>query len=98
MAAGQIVHISLEPRISIRPVLQSLLTHKAFIDVALGPLAGLLVWSLPLGLEPAAHKACAIVTFMVIYWITVPIEYGVTALSGLFFVLGYGRYFVLSGV
>jgi anion transporter len=50
----------------------------------LGPLLGLLIWLLPLGLEPAAHKACAIVAFMVIYWVTVPIDYSLTALSGCF--------------
>jgi anion transporter len=48
----------------------------------LGPLAGIVVWFWPLGLDPSAQKALAIVTFMIVYWITEPIDSAITALIG----------------
>jgi anion transporter len=48
----------------------------------LGPAVALCVWYLPLGLDPVARKTCAIVVFMVLYWMTAPIDYGLTALLG----------------
>ena len=56
----------------------------------LGPLAGIVVWLWPLGLDPAAQKALAIVTFMILYWIAEPIDSAITALIGcyLFWALG----------
>ena len=55
----------------------------------LGPALGLLIWCLPLGLDPVAHRAVAIVGFMLVYWMTEFLDYGVTALLGclLFWVL-----------
>jgi hypothetical protein len=47
---------------------------------SLGPIIGLMIWLLPLGLDPTAQKAFAIVTFMVIYWIAEPVDHAVTAL------------------
>ena len=56
----------------------------------LGPAVGVLVWCLPLGAEPMAHKALAIMAFIVMYWISEPLDYGVAALLGcyLFWALG----------
>jgi solute carrier family 13 (sodium-dependent dicarboxylate transporter), member 2/3/5 len=56
----------------------------------LGPIAGLVIWWLPLGLTPTMHTALAIVGFMLVYWIAEPIDLGITALMGclLFWLLG----------
>jgi sodium-dependent dicarboxylate transporter 2/3/5 len=49
----------------------------------LGPLAFLLVWWLPMGgLEPRAHRLAAIVTLVVVWWVTEPIPIPATALIG----------------
>jgi anion transporter len=55
----------------------------------LGPLVGLAMWFAPLPLEAPAHHALAVVAFMIVYWITEPIDHGMTALAGcyLFWVL-----------
>ena len=45
-------------------------------------MAGLVIWSLPLGLEPTLQKALAILAFMLVYWMWEPIDYGITALLG----------------
>jgi len=49
----------------------------------IGPLAGIVVWLWPLGFDPPAQKALAIVTFMILYWIAEPIDSAITALIGL---------------
>lgn len=54
------------------------------LGAVLGPLLGLALWFAPLHLEPAAQRVLAIVIFMVVYWITEPIDHGVTALFGCF--------------
>jgi len=84
MAAGDVASTPLAMTTSISQILQYLITRGAAIGVVLGPIAGLLIWLLPLGLEPAAHKACAIVAFMLVYWVTEPIAHGITALLGCF--------------
>jgi solute carrier family 13 (sodium-dependent dicarboxylate transporter), member 2/3/5 len=61
-----------------------LLTTYKLVGAALGPISGLLIWVLPLGLAPAAHKAFAILAFVLVYWATEPIEQGITALFGCF--------------
>ncbi|HEX9444952.1 MAG TPA: SLC13 family permease, partial [Candidatus Binatia bacterium] len=63
---------------------------SALGQLLLGPAAGLLVWFLPLGLEPRIQQAYAIVLFMIVYWIAEPVEHAVTALIGcyLFWALG----------
>lgn len=60
------------------------------LRVLLGPVAAVGVWLLPLGLEPIAQAAFAIITFLIIYWIAEPIEHAITALIGcyLFWALG----------
>ena len=63
---------------------------KALVGMALGPLLAALLWFAPLPLEAQAQHALAIVAFMIVYWITEPIDHGVTALLGcyLFWALG----------
>ena len=61
---------------------QTSVNINALIRFSLGPLAGLLLWLLPLPLDPTAQKAFAIVFFMIIYWVTEPVDHAVTALVG----------------
>lgn len=62
---------------------QPQLARKQSIGFWLGPVAGLAVYLLPLtGLNPSAHILAAILTCVVIYWITEPIPLPVTALLG----------------
>src|SRR5437899_11146569 len=49
-----------------------------------GSLAGLALWFAPIQLEPVAHQTLAIVAFMIVYWITEPIDHGITAMIGCF--------------
>jgi anion transporter len=58
------------------------LVESTNVKLLLGPAVGLLVWCLPLELNPAAHKAMAIVGLMVVYWITAVVDNGVTAVLG----------------
>ena len=58
------------------------LVENANVKLLLGPAVGLLVWCLPLELNPAAHKAIAVVCLMVVYWITAVLDNGVTAVLG----------------
>jgi sodium-dependent dicarboxylate transporter 2/3/5 len=64
------------------PRLRGIPPRSGVIGAVLGPLVGGAIWWLPLGLEPAAHRALAIAAFMVVYWITDPVEPGITALLG----------------
>jgi sodium-dependent dicarboxylate transporter 2/3/5 len=59
-----------------------LIARRMYLNLLLGPAAGCLVWVLPLSLAPAQQKTLAVVVFMVVYWITEPIEHGLTALIG----------------
>ncbi len=45
-----------------------------------GPLAGLLVYCLPIPISDSAHRLASLMIVMVIYWITEPIPLAVTAL------------------
>src|SRR5437870_9836049 len=54
------------------------------VGSVLGPLAGLALWFTPIQIEPAAHQTLAIVAFMIVYWITEPIDHGITAMIGCF--------------
>jgi sodium-dependent dicarboxylate transporter 2/3/5 len=62
--------------------LRATLLQRRLVGAAFGPLVGGAIWWLPLGLDPVAHRALAIAAFMVVYWITEPIEPGITALLG----------------
>jgi anion transporter len=68
---------------------QGRLWQPPLYKVILGPLVGLVLWWLPLEIDPTAHKALAIVGFMLVYWMTEAIDLGLTALMGclLFWVL-----------
>ncbi len=55
---------------------------RKLIGSILGPLIGLALWFAPLRLEGEARHAIAIVVFMIVYWITEPIDHGITALIG----------------
>jgi len=78
------------PGIGLRKTEVSRIDFSALGPLLLGPCAGLLVWVLPLALEPRIQHAYAIVVFMIVYWITEPVEHAVTALVGcyLFWALG----------
>jgi sodium-dependent dicarboxylate transporter 2/3/5 len=56
--------------------------QEQFLGIGLGPIIGVLIWLLPLSLDPVAHKAFAITGFMLVYWIMEPIDHGITALMG----------------
>src|SRR5207249_7468338 len=60
------------------------LSPRMMVGAVLGPLAGLALWFTPIQIEPAAHQTLAIVAFMIVYWITEPIDHGVTAMIGCF--------------
>jgi solute carrier family 13 (sodium-dependent dicarboxylate transporter), member 2/3/5 len=55
---------------------------RTLLGLLLGPMVGLMIWWLPLGVTPAAHKALAIAGFMLAYWIMEPVDHGITALIG----------------
>src|SRR5438093_12697563 len=60
------------------------LSPRMMVGSVLGPLAGLALWLAPIQLEPVAHQTLAIVAFMIVYWITEPIDHGITAMIGCF--------------
>src|SRR5436309_8436807 len=60
------------------------LSPRMWVGSVLGPLAGLALWFAPIQLEPVAHQTLAIVAFMIVYWITEPIDHGITAMIGCF--------------
>jgi di/tricarboxylate transporter len=68
--------------LSIRRRLLTLLLKRSLIGAILGPITGLLIWWLPLDLVPRAQATFAIVAFMLVYWLTEPIEHSITALIG----------------
>jgi len=65
-----------------------------------GPLAGLLVYLLPLPISDSAHRLASLMIVMVIYWITEPIPLAVTALLGpilaIFFGIGRDKEVIAS--
>src|SRR5919108_469148 len=67
---------------SLQDTLQHLLPERHLLWAVLGPLAALAIWLLPLGLEPLAHRALAIVSLMLVYWMTEVLDHGLTALLG----------------
>jgi hypothetical protein len=73
------------PVMTARSICRRLLTlrlKRSLIGAILGPRMGVLMWWLPLGLVPRVHATLAIVAFMLVYWLTEPIEHGITALIG----------------
>ncbi len=73
-----------------------LIAGRQYLNLLLGPAAAGLVWLLPISLAPVQQKALAVVAFMIVYWITEPIEHGLTALIGcyLFWALHIAKFSV----
>jgi di/tricarboxylate transporter len=67
---------------SIRRRLLTLRLKRSLIGAILGPSMGVLMWWLPRDLVPRAQAPLAIVAFMLVSWLTEPIEHGITALIG----------------
>jgi di/tricarboxylate transporter len=69
---------------------------NALTKFLLGPLVAIMLWALPLGIDPTARKAFAVVGFMIVLWILEPISHAVTALIGcyLFWVLDVAKFSV----
>jgi len=71
------------------PRLDGLTAVEAFLEsrkqafgLVVGPLAAVLVYLLPLPLAPAAHTLAAILSCVVLFWITEPIPLPISALLG----------------
>src|SRR3989442_14788824 len=60
------------------------ISTRMMVGSVLGPLVGLALWFAPMQVEPMAHHTLAIVAFMIVYWITEPIDHGITAMIGCF--------------
>jgi anion transporter len=76
---------SVSPKHMAATVLQALRVQWSkgpLLGVLLGPIVGLVLWWLPLGLDPVAQRAIAIVGLMLIYWMTEALDHGLTALMG----------------
>jgi solute carrier family 13 (sodium-dependent dicarboxylate transporter), member 2/3/5 len=58
------------------------LIYKRSISWLLAPSLALLIYALPLPLEPSAHKVAAIMVFCLVFWITEVIPLSITALFG----------------
>lgn len=63
---------------------QHVYSRKALVGAVFGPLLAVAIWFAPLGLAPLPQQALAIVAFMVVYWVTEPIDHGITGLAGCF--------------
>lgn len=86
MATANVPEMHIPTAVLLRQLSSRLLPSKSFIMALLGPAVGLFIWMLPLAVNPAAHLALAlaIVGFMIVYWITEPIDPGMTAIIGCF--------------
>jgi solute carrier family 13 (sodium-dependent dicarboxylate transporter), member 2/3/5 len=58
--------------------------NPKMFGLVLGPLTMAILWFAPLPLELIVKHVLAIVSLMIIYWITEPIEHGLTAFLGCF--------------
>src|SRR5438874_1966136 len=54
----------------------------------------LIIWFVPLGLEPPAQRALAVSSFMIIAWITAALDYAIAGFIGcyLFWALGIAKF------
>ena len=82
------------PPVSVIPGAKEALSTRALVGAVLGPVVGVALWFAPLDIAPAARHALAIVVFMIVYWVTEPIDHGVTALIGCysFWALGIAKF------
>src|SRR5215831_2386432 len=60
------------------------ISQRMVVGSVLGPLVGLALWFAPMQVQPLAQHTLAIVAFMIVYWITEPIDHGITAMIGCF--------------
>ena len=69
-------------------------SQRMQVGSVLGPLVGLALWFSPLPIAPEAHHTLAIVAFMIVYWVTEPMDHGLTAMVGcfLFWALGIAKF------
>ena len=83
------------------PTMQATSVHSplALVGAVLGPVLALLIWFVPLPVPTGARHTLAIVSFMAIYWILEPVDYGLTALVGcyLFWALHIAEFQVAFG-
>jgi solute carrier family 13 (sodium-dependent dicarboxylate transporter), member 2/3/5 len=56
----------------------------AVIGAVSGPLLGIAFWFVPLRLDAPAQHTLAVMLFMIVYWISEPVDHSVTALIGCF--------------
>lgn len=63
------------------------------VGLVAGPLAALIIFMIPTSLSPEGHRLAALLTGVVIFWITEPIPIPITALLGpiLAIILGLGK-------
>jgi solute carrier family 13 (sodium-dependent dicarboxylate transporter), member 2/3/5 len=68
--------------------------RRAWFGMLAGLVAFLLVWFAPLGIQPKAQHAFAILALMVVLWITEVVDHGITAWIGcyLFWLLGVAEF------
>jgi anion transporter len=73
--------------------------HASATALVAAAAAALVVWLLPLDLEPQVQQALAISTFMVLAWITHAVDHALTGLIGCyaFWALGVARFQVAFG-
>src|SRR5262245_66663073 len=60
------------------------ISPRTVVGSVLGPLVGLALWFAPMQVQPLAQHTLAIVAFMIVYWITEPIDHAITAMIGCF--------------
>ena len=84
MTSGNLAGASMLSTASAKRKLCPLLFTRTYIGTFLGPLIGVLIWTLPLEVEPAAHTAFAISALILVYWIMEPVTHAITALLGCF--------------
>lgn len=84
MTTANVPKMSIPTSVLLRQICLRMLPSGSFIKALLGPAIGFLIWSLPLAINPSAHLALSIVSFMFVYWITETVEAGMTALIGCF--------------
>jgi len=76
---AKVADVKIELAAPSREEFSEQLSPRMMVGSVLGPLVGLALWFAPMQVEPMAHHTLAIVAFMIVYWITEPIDHGITA-------------------
>lgn len=84
MTTGNVPVKTIPTSVLLGQLCARMLSSETLIVALFGPVVGLLIWLLPLAINPTAHLALAIVGFMIVYWVSEPIEPGMTAIIGCF--------------